>query len=312
VRLYGRRALLAGAALTLAATAAGGPACPRGSTQARDEVEQFLHLLAEEDAAPHLLRPALDSVTSALPEQVRQRLAVAAGQVCISEGDFLSYSLLEGLPFSARLLSHYVPRCLAFCVPGGPGQNGLLGAGMLPALLPPSWRPSSGHKGLGFGLRPGLYLGANPGLAVATLLDPGAEWLGPGIPPAAAGEYCLETARSPEAALKVLAELRPARSSRYLLCDPVAGGAMLVEVGLRPKVAPVEEPFMVVSSAGPSAEPNAERLRAGLAANVGWITADKGLNLLRAALPGGFYVVLDLDAREGLLEQDGNRQSVRL
>lgn len=274
-------------------------------------MEQFLHLLSEEDAAPHLLRPALQSAMEALPAVVRERLTAAAAEVCLSQGDFLTYSLLEGLPFSFRLLAGYVPRALAFLVRRSEGQNGLLGMALLPTLVRPQWRSRGLYHGLGLGVRPGLHLGVNQGLAAAVLMAPGSQWLNPGVPPGVALEFCLEIARSPEAALALLADLRPARSSQHLLYDPVQGSAMLVEVGLRPRVTDVSEPFLVLSSAGPAAEPNEECLRTGLQANQGWLTPDKGLALLHRALPGSFGTVLDLDGREGLLDDGESRQAVR-
>jgi hypothetical protein len=55
----------------------------------------------------------------------------------------------------------------------------------------------------------------------------------------------------------------------------------------------------------------AAALREALAANLGWLTADKALDLLARVAPGATHLVLDADERRGLLAVGDGRREVR-
>jgi len=295
-----RRAVLLGG-LALAVAASGSPSAPSGGSAAREELARYLYLESRDHASKRRVRSALVTALRALPLSLQERLRAEATEQQVSESDFLRYALVEGLPVALPLLEHYLPRALAFVVPRQPYQPGLLGAAFLPTTAPMHWRSLGLHSGLGCGIRPGLHLGANQGLAAVTLCGPYEGWVAPGVPPALVAQQYLEATRSPEAALVVLERFPSPRPSVHLLYDCVTGSA--TKVDCRPAAQPtaVTAAAVVIDSCGAMGEANRRHLQVGLEANLGWLTVAKALALLAEALPGSVRVVLDLDERTGTI-----------
>jgi len=303
-----RRGLLA-AALTAAVAVSGEPASTDAPPAGRGELERYLRLAARHGAGRPTSSVAL--ARSALPAALTAQLADQAASLGVSGDDFLAYALLEAQPLPRDLLLHYLPRAVAFVAPRLPGQPGLLGAALLPTTEPLSWQSGDGFGGLAAGLRPGRHIGVNPGLAIATCCGPDAPWLGPGIPPALAAQYCLQTTRSLEAGRTVLESLPSPRPCLHLLYDIVSGEARaLPQGGLSAYEA--SSPILVASSLGAGGEANVALLSGHLDANLGWLSTDKAMDILGSALPGSVCLVLDLDNRQGQLVTGNERQPLAL
>lgn len=305
-----RRILLAGA-VAAAAALTGDPAGATYSVEGRREVEQYLRLSVETGAG--YLGAAVAAARATLGDPLAERLEERAAEYGVSTQDLLSYYLMEALPAPRDLLIHYLPRTLAFTIARRPGQSGMLGAAFLPTTVELTWRQGEGYAGLGSGIRPGLHLGMNQGIAMATLCGPDDTWLGVGVPPALAAEHCLETTRSLQGALETLAEITTPRPCLHLLYDTVTGEILPASRGGSVIDSSGQEAVLTANSLGPGGEANLALLRRHLEANFGWVTIDKAMDILGRALPGSVRIVLDIDNREGsLLTADGSIQVLSL
>ncbi len=309
-----RRAILAGGVVAGAAlTAQPGPMEPAAGL--REELECFLGLVAVSRIGAGTIRAALAASAAALGAARRRRLEQHAADNGVSPQDFLAYALMDGLPLPRELLTHFLPRGIAFAVSRRTGQSAMVGAAFLPTSAPLLWRQGEGYSGLAAGSRPGMHLGVNQGLALATLCGPSAVLAAPGVPAPLAAEFVLQTARSPEAALPVLAELAAPRPGLHIICDMVTGCVHAVPAGdanqagaLATGVDPA--PILVGSAVATAGEEHLDLLQRHLRANLGWLTLKKALAILDQALPGAVRVVLDLDRREGRLESSQASQGL--
>ena len=308
---YARRSFLAAAALLLSGVDM--PSLASASHEdgpVRQEVQQFLQKLASDGIPPYILRPALAAVQRHLPTSLLKEMQNLAQAAFVSFHDLFAYNALEGLPLSAAFLSTYLPQSLVFVVPREGQQAGLMGAALLSANGPTTWQVSESFQGLMIGTRLGLHLGISGGTMLATLAEPAAPWLGPGVPTTLAARLCLQRGHSPKAALRTLTELQASRRSRYLLYDPVEATAQLAEVGDARRADDLSTPLTVLIAPEAETGANMAYLREALAANLGWLTAEKALRLLQRAAPDATCVVLNADERTGVLVSASHRQEI--
>ncbi len=307
-----RRTILGAGVLALATLAAGQAGTPAPVSDVSRELESFLRLLAGERGVPRPLSPVLAALGDALPPAILEEIRRIAAEAAVSPDDYLAYCLAESLPISRRLLSHYVPLTAVFAVARRPRQSALLGAAFLPTAAASQWREGKPVRGLGLGTRPGLCLGGSGSLAVAGIMAPRAEFLGPGLPPPIITRAILDADRSLDGVLDTLQRMLSARPCYQVVCDLVEGSVAVVETGAETRVDFPETGVVVLGPRETGAEVNVEHLRQGVEANLGWLTAEKGMGFLREAVPGATYVVLDLDGRRGLMESEGSRARLEL